>query len=109
MIYRSPRGEYPRYPGDVQLVQPDWVEGDALPSGWEAVTETEPPALGKNQYPEDIGPGQAADGSLVQRWEARDKTAEQIALTKRLDAEQRLFDLGVPRIEVAKLVSDLLS
>tara|TARA_R110000764_G_scaffold45798_2_gene102957 strand:+ start:810 stop:1139 length:330 start_codon:yes stop_codon:yes gene_type:complete len=109
MIYRSPRGEYPRYAGDIQLVQPDWAEGDALPSGWEAVAETERPAVGENQYAEDIGPGEAPDRSLVQRWETRDKTAEQIAITKKLDAEQRLLGLGVPRIEVAKLILDLSS
>lgn len=89
-MYISPSGDYPRYPGDIQLENPSWTSGDPLPTGWIAVTPTEQPICGESEVVEEVHPVEAS-GEWVQTWAVR-------ALT-----EQELQVKNAPRTVVAKL------
>ena len=108
MIYINAEGEYPRHIGDVQLAKKGWQEGDALPTGWEAVVETERPVAGKDQVAYDSGPVEV-DGVLTQGWTVRDLTNEEIA---RRDAPKtakaKLAALGLTDVEISALVNGLV-
>ena len=108
MIYINAEGEYPRHIGDIQLVKKDWQEGDALPTGWQAVVETERPVALKYQvayYSVPVG----CDGVLTQGWTVRDLTNEEIA---RRDAPKtakaKLAALGLTDVEISALVRGLI-
>ena len=94
MIYVTPQGEYPRHIGDVQLAQSGWAEGDALPTGWQSVIETERPTAGTDQLTYDSGPIEI-DGVLSRR----DAPA---------NAKARLVELGFTEAEISALVSGLV-
>jgi len=51
--YRSPEGDYPRYPGDINRANPEWTDSDPLPDGWAEVIPTAQPADIKETYEED--------------------------------------------------------
>ena len=68
MIFIKNSEEYPRYVGDIESDSPGWQLGQALPYGWEAVTETAPPQRTADffiveKFPEKI------DGLWYQSWE----------------------------------------
>jgi hypothetical protein len=108
MIYISAQGEYPRHPGDVQLVKKGWAEGDTLPTGWQAVVETERPVAGTDQLTYDSGPVDI-NGILSQGWTVRDLTAEELARRDApANAKARLVDLGFTDAEISALVSGLV-
>ncbi len=108
MIYVNAQGEYPRHAGDVQLVKKGWSEGDPLPTGWQAVVETEPPTPGTDQLTYDSGPLDV-DGVLSQGWTVRDLTAEEL---DRRDAPKtakaKLEALGFSDVEIEALVNGLV-
>tara|TARA_R110000796_G_scaffold97000_1_gene203730 strand:+ start:2284 stop:2613 length:330 start_codon:yes stop_codon:yes gene_type:complete len=108
MLYTNAQGEYPRHPGDVQLVKKGWSEGDALPTGWQAVVETERPTAGTDQVAYDSGPVEI-DGVLSQGWTVRDLTAEELARRDApANAKARLVELGFTDAEISALVSGLV-
>ena len=107
MLFISPRDEYPRHYGDIQLEHPDWKLGDALPEGWVQVAYAEKPLLGVNetyeeQFPIDV------DGVKTQNFVVRAMTEEEI---ERRDApetaRQKLLDLGLTDIEIDALIRRL--
>jgi hypothetical protein len=89
-MYISPTGDYPRYPGDIQIENPSWSSGDLLPSGWIAVTPTEQPACEDSEVVEEQYPVEV-NGEWIQTWAVR-------ALT-----EQELQIKNAPQTVVAKL------
>ena len=108
MIYINAEGEYPRHPGDVQLVVAEWQEGDALPTGWQSVVETERPTPGTDQLTYDSGPVEI-DGVLSQGWTVRDLTTEEIDRRDApANAKARLVELGFTDAEISALVSGLV-
>jgi hypothetical protein len=108
MIYINAQGEYPRHIGDVQLVKKGWAEGDALPTGWQAVVETERPTAGTEQVAYESGPVDV-DGVLSQGWTVRDLTAEELARRDApANAKARLVELGFTEAEISALVSGLV-
>jgi hypothetical protein len=108
MIYINAEGEYPRHIGDVQLVKKGWSESDALPTGWQAVVETERPAAGIGQLTYDSGPVDV-DGVLSQGWTVRDLTAEELARRDApANAKGRLVELGFTELEINALISGLV-
>ena len=108
MIYINAAGEYPRHIGDVQLVKKGWAEGDTLPTGWQAVVETERTTAGTDQLTYDSGPIDV-DGVLSQGWAVRDLTAEELARRDApANAKARLVELGLTEVEVQALISDLI-
>lgn len=78
MIYISPRNEYPRHYGDIQLENPGWNYGDQLPEGWTLVNLSEAPVVGENQVAYEVAPVER-NGSYFQAFEVRDLTAEELA------------------------------
>jgi len=108
MLYINSENEYPRHIGDVQLAKPSFKDGDALPTGWTKVEESERPPAGTNQvtiegYPETI------DGVATQSWTVRDLT--QAELDRRdapANAKARLVELGFTELEINALISGLV-
>lgn len=108
MIYINAEGEYPLHIGDVQLVKKGWAEGDALPTGWQSVVETERPTAGTDQVAYDSGPVDI-DGVLSQGWTVRDLTTEELERRDApANAKARLVELGFTDAEVSALVSGLV-
>jgi hypothetical protein len=108
MIYTNAQGEYPRHIGDVQLVKKGWSEGDALPTGWQAVVETERPTAGIDQVAYDSGPIEI-DGVLSQGWTVRDLTPEELDRKNApANAKARLVELGFTDAEISALVAGLV-
>lgn len=72
----SPKGEYPRHIGDVQLVQPNYQYGDVLPEGWVEVVLTEIPEYDSlTQTFEELLPIEI-DGVMTQQWIVKPLTEE---------------------------------
>ena len=108
MLYTNAQGEYPRHIGDVRLVKKGWTEGDTLPTGWQAVVETERPTAGTDQVAYDSGPVDV-DGVLSQGWTVRDLTAEELARRAApANAKAKLVELGFTDAEISALVSGLV-
>tara|TARA_R110000782_G_scaffold94889_1_gene178732 strand:+ start:261 stop:590 length:330 start_codon:yes stop_codon:yes gene_type:complete len=108
MLYTNAQGEYPRHIGDVQLVKKGWAEGDTLPTGWQAVVETDRPTAGTDQAAYDSGPVDV-DGVLSQGWTVRDLTAEELARRDApANAKAKLVELGFTAAEISALVSGLV-
>jgi hypothetical protein len=108
MLYINAQGEYPRHIGDIQLVKKGWADGDALPTGWLLVVETERPTAGTDQLTYDSGPVDV-DGVLSQGWTVRDLTAEELARRDApANAKAKLVELGFTELEIAALISGLV-
>lgn len=75
-LFINSDNEYPRHPGDVLLVKPDF-DGVNLPEGWKPVIPTTPPQPGENQIVFEIFP-ELVGGEYVQSWSVRDMTQEEI-------------------------------
>jgi len=108
MLYINADNEYPRHIGDIQLAKPSFKDGDALPTGWTKVEESERPTAGTDEvtvegFPEDV------DGVITQSWIVRDLT--QAELDRRdapANAKAKLIELGLTEAEVSALVQGLV-
>lgn len=78
MIFIKNGTDYPRHIGDIQNENPEWEFGQALPSGWELVEETEIPERTAAQRIEETFPEQV-DGVWKQRWSVVDLTEAELA------------------------------
>jgi hypothetical protein len=108
MIYINAENEYPRHIGDVQLAKPSFKEGDALPTGWVKVEESERPTAGTDQVTVEGFP-ETVDGVMTQTWTLRDLT--QAELDRRdapANAKAKLIELGLTEAEVDALVRGLV-
>lgn len=77
MIYIKNGNEYPRYAGDIQVENPSWEFGQALPAGWESVAETEQPVASSGVIVKESLPA-LVDGQWVQSWETVQLTQAEI-------------------------------
>ena len=68
MIFIGPNGEYPRYEGDILLINPEWNSRKKLPQNWERVFETEKPEKSSGGVAIEDTPERQEDGKLYQRW-----------------------------------------
>lgn len=108
MPYISNQNEYPRFIGDVQIVNPNFQEGDELPEGWSQVIEVEPPTIGPNEVYEELEP-ELLNGVYYQRWITRSMTQEEIAdRDAPKNAKQRFIDLGFTDPEIKAIANGLL-
>ena len=69
MIFIKNGTDYPRYIGDIQLENPTWEPGQALPSGWESVQESIQPEISPGTTAREVLPI-LINGIWVQTWEA---------------------------------------
>jgi len=108
MLYINPENEYPRHIGDIQLEFPSFKDGDALPTGWVKVEESERPTAGTDEvtaegFPENI------DGVMTQSWTVRDLTQAEIDRRDApANAKAKLIELGLTEAEVSALVQGLV-
>jgi hypothetical protein len=70
-------GLYPRHPGDIRLIDPEWEDGKPLPEGWEEVIATEPPQVAKSQYWVEVAPVKV-DGVWHREFEVKTYTQEEL-------------------------------
>lgn len=100
LIFIDPEGNYPKYLVDVQLADPMWVAGQALPEGWQLVEDVIPPEITKYQVLEEQSPS-TIDGVLSRVWSVRDMTAEEREVVDvPLTIRTKLENLGLSSAEV---------
>jgi len=108
MPYISPNNEYPRYPGDIQIVSPGWEVGDPLPEGWIFVNETNPPELAAGQTFE-AGEPEEINGEWFHTWIVRDLTeAELETINAPKTAREKLVALGFSEAEIQAIAQNRL-
>jgi len=108
MLYINAENEYPRHIGDVQLAKPSFKDGDALPTGWLRVAESERPTAGTDKVTVEGTPAEV-NGVMTQSWTVRDLT--QAELDRRdapANAKARLVELGFTEPEINALISGLV-
>jgi len=108
MLYINAENEYPRHIGDIKLAKSGFKDGDALPTGWVKVTESERPTAGTDQVTVE-GTPEEVDGVTTQAWTVRDLT--QAELDRRdapANARAKLIQLGLTEAEVDALVRGLV-
>lgn len=107
-MYIDPNNNYPRHYGDIQIENAGWKLGDALPTGWQAVVETERPVakagyITLEDYPLEI------DGVMTQNWKTRKLTPAEIERRDApANAKAKLVELGLTDAEISALVAGLV-
>lgn len=94
--------EYPRYPGDIQIIYPEWNTGQPLPEGWKEVIEITQPTPSEGKYIVESFP-ESVDGIWYQKWIEAEIT-EPMKYEKRLKNIQDLVRLGLTQEEAEALV-----
>lgn len=93
MYINESLGIYPRFDGDIQIIDPTWQPGLPLPEGWEEVTPTEMPVCGPSQIAEELAP-EKINGVWHRKWQVRNLTEEEIE-TARLLQEEMIREMNV--------------
>jgi len=108
MLYINADNEYPRHIGDVQLSKPSFKDGDALPTGWVKVEESQRPTAGTDKVTVEGTPAEV-DGVMTQTWTVRDLTQEELDRRNApANARAKLIELGLTELEVEALVQGLV-
>ena len=109
MIFINPNNEYPRYVGDLQLENPGWAEGQALPEGWKYVEDSIPPEFtANNQVLEEGFPALDENGIYQRNWSIRSMTAEELEVVNApITAREKLKTLGLTEVEIDYLARSL--
>lgn len=68
---------YPRFPGDIQLIDPNWTIDAPLPEGWELVVNVPTPDCEVGQTLEELNP-EKIDGVWYRKWKIRNLTEEEL-------------------------------
>lgn len=103
-IYISPNNDYPRHIGDIQLDNPDYVEGTPLPSGWVKVELTDLPTVKQDQTWTELFPVET-DGVFYQAFEVRNLTADELEARKIAEVKRKVANgLTLTEAEAALLV-----
>jgi hypothetical protein len=108
VLYINADNEYPRHIGDIQLISPNFAEGNTLPVGWQAVIETTRPIAGKDKLSVETFPVEV-EGVMTQSWTVRKMTADELARRDApANARAKLIGLGLTELEVNALVLGLV-
>lgn len=108
MYFISPDNEYPRHIGDIQLVEPSYRYGDALPDGWVEVADATPPIAGTDEVVYEDFPTEV-DGVMTRNFATRPMTAEEIERRDApVTAKAKLLALGLTELEIQALVRGLV-
>lgn len=104
-LFINEKNEYPRYIGDLLLVNPEWKDGDALPEGWKEVQESEVPEFGPGETIEEGFPIEK-DGKFFRNLKVRDLTEEELALINApTTAKEKLTSLGFTEAEIRAIAA----
>lgn len=106
MNYIDPQGNYPRHSGDIKLSNPNWSDGDPLPSGWILVNHVDAPsfAYGTEKLVENFPTLNNEDGQYYRSWSVVPLTPEELeVINAPISARQKLIDLGLTEAEVDAL------
>jgi hypothetical protein len=98
-VYINPNGEYPRYAGDIQEVDPSWSEDQPLPTGWHVVEQVEQPVVQPNIYVYEDHPV-LVSGSYRQHWVAVELTTDAVETLEDKVAKYKAAGLDDETIEV---------
>lgn len=79
MFLNTETNEFPRYIGDIQLLFPEWKEGDALPDPWVEVEYTEEPLPEEGFVLDGAIPELSDDGIWRLSWKFREVTEEEMS------------------------------
>lgn len=90
-FYNPETGEYPRYLGDIQLIDPNWNDTQPLPEPWVEVLDIPIPTLTANQVYEDGEPIKNKNGTYKRNIIIRDRTAEELRAIKLYEIKNKVF------------------
>lgn len=89
MYINESLGLYPRFDGDIQLIQPGWTSDMPLPEGWEVVIADEPPVVESNQEWFEVAP-KKIDGVWHRQFDVRELTEEELGRRRSLSNPKNL-------------------
>jgi hypothetical protein len=95
----DPQGNYPRHIGDVQVVDPNYVQGNDLPEGWQEVAPGIIPELKQGETFEELAP-KKINGVLTRQF----KIVPLEVIDERAKAEQVLLLNGFSPEQVASFL-----
>lgn len=108
MLYISPKNEYPRHYGDIQIENPNWNFGDELPSGWKEVEQQPRPDTLVNEIAYEDFPKEV-NGKFLQNWIVRPMTAAELERRNApKTAKEKLLGLGLSEIEIEAIARGLI-
>jgi hypothetical protein len=110
MNYIDPQGNYPRHQGDIRLSNPEWSDGDPLPTGWTLVNHVDAPSFdyATEKLVENSPELNNENGQYYRSWAVVPLTAEELEiLNAPVSARQKLINLGLTEVEVDALVRGL--
>jgi hypothetical protein len=100
--------EYPRFIGDIQLMHPNWQEGQPLPKDWAEVIQEELPEVAEGNVIEQLAVVKEG-GVWVQKWATRPLTeAELEANSTRSRAVAELQAKGMSLEDAHKFVAQFI-
>lgn len=107
MYINTNTNEYPIYIGDIQILYPDFKEGDALPDGIFEVIETEMPqptwenVVTLKPTPDFI------DGKYYSAWDVLILTPEQVEERKVNELKMRAMMANLSNEDIVKLAASI--
>ena len=108
MKFVSPDNEYPRHPGDIQLIHKNWKPGDELPEGWVEVADAPMPKPKEGEVAFEDFPFEV-DGVMTQNWQVRPMTDEEIEAKNAAETSRdKLIELGLSEAEITDLLIKLV-
>lgn len=104
----SPKGEYPRYIGNIQNEHPNWDMSEPLPNGWLEVEDVPMPTAEWDFRVKEAMP-ELVDGVYKRVWQTVELTdAEKERRDAPKTAKAKLIKLGLTELEVEALVRGLI-
>lgn len=86
--------EYPRYEGDIKLLNLNWTNDLPLPEGWVVVHSSISPEHNSNQYAIEVFP-KLIDGEYYQEWQVIDFTEDEMLQINTPKPEKNSINRGI--------------
>lgn len=90
--YNPETGEWPRFPGDIQLIDSNWNIELPLPEPWVEVADAFMPTLGENQTFVEDEPIKNKDGTYKRNVTVRDLTEEELKHKQYVIVKNKVMD-----------------
>lgn len=81
MFLNTETNEFPRYVGDLQLLYPEWKEGDILPNPWVSVEYTDEPLPEPGYILDSVSPVLGEDNIWRLSWNFRELSEEELSIS----------------------------